>query len=83
MSPFLPTSAVVWAEWGPLPMPLERAGARHAYLLAARRAARIVAVSAGTERSLRGAGIAEGKLTVIPNIVDGERIAFDAAALLR
>jgi glycosyltransferase involved in cell wall biosynthesis len=83
MSALLPrrlTGAVVWAEWGRLPVPLTRGPARLFYLAAARRAKLIVAVSESTRESLIEAGVPAAKVIVINNIVDGEEVAFDALA---
>ena len=46
---------VVWAEWGPVPFEFRRGLPRLLYRLAARRAARIAAISAGTKQLDRGA----------------------------
>jgi glycosyltransferase involved in cell wall biosynthesis len=83
MSALLPrrlTGAIVWAEWGPLPTPLTHGPARRLYAAAARRATLIVAVSQSTRASLVKAGVPAGKVVVINNIVDGEEVAFNAAA---
>ena len=73
-------AALVWAEWGPLPEEFGHAPASWLYRLAARRAAAIVAVSEGTSRSLVAAGIRPDKITVIPNALDPDEIAFDPHA---
>jgi glycosyltransferase involved in cell wall biosynthesis len=83
MSALLPrrlTGAVVWAEWGRLPVPLAHGAARLLYLAAARRAKLIVAVSESTRRSLVEAGVPAAKVIVINNIVDGGEVAYDALA---
>ncbi|MGD0454116.1 MAG: glycosyltransferase family 4 protein [Solirubrobacteraceae bacterium] len=83
MSALLPrrlTGAIVWAEWGPLPRPLTHGPARLLYLAAARRAKLIAAVSQSTRESLIDVGVPPEKVVVINNIVDGDEIAFDAAA---
>jgi glycosyltransferase involved in cell wall biosynthesis len=69
-------ATLVWAEWGPVPYPLRRGVARWAYVVAARRAALIMAVSQGTKTSVREVGVPEGKITVVPNVVDVESIRF-------
>ena len=71
---------VVWAEWGRLPGPLTRGLGRRAYLLAARRAHLIVAVSESTRRSLLAIGVPPAKVRVIHNIVDGAEVLFDPQA---
>jgi glycosyltransferase involved in cell wall biosynthesis len=83
MSALLPrrlTGAVVWAEWGRLPVPLTHVPARLLYLAAAKRASLIVAVSESTRRSLIEAGVPAAKVIVINNIVDGAEVAYDARA---
>jgi glycosyltransferase involved in cell wall biosynthesis len=83
MSALLPrrlTGAVVWAEWGRLPLPLTHGPARLFYLAAARRAKLIVAVSESTRASLIEVGVPAAKVIVINNIVDGSEVAFDAVA---
>ena len=83
MSALLPrrlTGAVVWAEWGRLPVPLTHGPARLLYLAAAKRAKLIVAVSESTRRSLVDAGVPAAKVIVINNIVDGGEVAYDALA---
>jgi glycosyltransferase involved in cell wall biosynthesis len=70
-------AAVVWAEWGPLPREFRDPPARWLYRLAARRTAAIVAVSEGTARSLVEAGIPREKITIVPNALDPDEIAFD------
>jgi glycosyltransferase involved in cell wall biosynthesis len=83
MSAFLPrrlTGAVVWAEWGRLPVPLTHGPARLIYLAAASRARLIVAVSESTRESLIEAGVPARKVIVVNNIVDGAEVAFDGAA---
>ncbi|MCW3063450.1 MAG: glgA3 [Solirubrobacterales bacterium] len=73
-------AVIVWAEWGPLPREFARGPARWAYRLAARRAEAIVAVSEGTARSLVAAGVPSAKITVVPNALDPDEIAFDPRA---
>jgi glycosyltransferase involved in cell wall biosynthesis len=83
MSALLPrrlTGAVVWAEWGRLPLPFGHGLARLFYLAAARRTKLIVAVSESTRESLIETGVPPAKVVVINNIVDGDEVAFDAAA---
>jgi glycosyltransferase involved in cell wall biosynthesis len=71
------TGEIVWAEWGPVPVPMRRGLARWLYALASRRAKYIVAVSEGTRRSVAATGVPAAKLKVIPNLVDVERVSFD------
>jgi glycosyltransferase involved in cell wall biosynthesis len=73
-------SAVVWAEWGPLPVSLRTGLAKRAYVAASRAADLILAESGGSARSLAEAGVAAGKIVVIPNILDDHGLAFDPIA---
>lgn len=74
---------VVWAEWGPVPFEFRRGLPRLLYVLAARRAARIAAISEGTRRSIEEVGVPGSKVDVIPNAIDVDRIRFDAEARAR
>jgi glycosyltransferase involved in cell wall biosynthesis len=73
-------ATIVWAEWGPVPLPLRRGIPRLFYLWAARRAALVMAVSEGTRRSVAdvlGAGGGDGgKLVVVPNVLRTEDIRY-------
>ncbi len=75
--------ALVWAEWGPVPYPLRRGLPRAAFLAAARRADAIMAISAGTKRSLEEVGVPAAKVSVVPNTVDTDGIRFSAAGRSR
>jgi glycosyltransferase involved in cell wall biosynthesis len=70
-------ATTVWAEWGPVPLPLRRGMPRLAYVLAARRAALVMAVSEGTRRSVAEvAGGACRTLVVVPNVLRTEEIRY-------
>ncbi len=71
------TGKIVWAEWGPVPLPMRRGVARWLYTLAARRAGQIIAVSEGTRRTVVATGVPAAKVTVVPNLVDVDNVAFD------
>ncbi len=73
-------SVCVWAEWGPLPRQLRSSPANAIFRLAARRSARILAVSEGTRESLVAAGVEAGKVAVLPNAVNAEEHRFDDQA---
>jgi glycosyltransferase involved in cell wall biosynthesis len=73
------TGEIVWAEWGPVPPPMRHGTPRRLYALAARRVSRIIAVSEGTRRTVVATGIPAEKLTVVPNLVDVDNVAFDPA----
>lgn len=84
MTPFLPATAgrIVWAEWGPLPVPMRRPPARGIYAAAAARAAHIIAVSDATRSSLVTAGVPASQISVLPPVVAAD-VTFDAAARAR
>jgi glycosyltransferase involved in cell wall biosynthesis len=67
---------LVWAEWGPVPFPLRRGIARRIYLLAARRAAVILAISAGTKRSLVEVGVPAEKIHVARNVFRTDDVGY-------
>ena len=71
---------VVWAEWGPVPFEFRRGLPRRLYRLAARRAARIAAISAGTKRSIEELGVPGDKIEIVPNAMDVAEIHFDPEA---
>lgn len=72
-------STLVWAEWGPVPYPLRRGLPRQAYVHASRRARFVMAVSAGTKRSVAEVGVEDDKIVVVPNAVDVDGIRFSPA----
>ncbi len=74
------TGRIVWAEWGPVPKPMRRGLGRVCYMLAARRAARVLAISEGTRRTVIAAGVDAGKVEVVPNLIDMDAVAFDPAS---
>ncbi len=67
---------VVWAEWGPVPFPLRRGLPRSAYLAAARGAALVMAVSAGTRSSVLDVGVEPEKVVVVPNVLRTDDIQY-------
>lgn len=73
---------LVWAEWGPLPLPMRRPPARQLYQLAARGADHVLAVSDPTKASLVEAGLAPDSVSVLPPVVTAG-LAFDPAARAR
>jgi glycosyltransferase involved in cell wall biosynthesis len=84
MTALLPAAAgrIVWAEWGPLPMPMRRPPARSLYAAAAARAAHVIAVSDATRDSLVRAGVPASRVSVLPPVVAAD-VSFDAAARAR
>ncbi len=73
------TGEIVWAEWGPVPVPMRRWPARMLYALAAQRASQILAVSEGTRQTVIAMGVPADKVKVVPNLVDVNSVAFDRA----
>ena len=70
------TGTLAWAEWGPVPFPLRQGLPNLLYLLAARRAATVMAISAGTRESVCDVGVPLSKVLVIPNAMRTEEIRF-------
>ncbi len=71
------TGLIVWAEWGPVPLPLRHGPARAAYTLAARRARRILAVSKGTADTVVDTGVPPEKVLVLPDLVNLHQVVSD------
>ena len=71
------TGRVVWAEWGPVPLPLRRGLPRWLYAAAGRRASAVLAVSEGTRQTVIDAGVAPEKVTVMPNLIDIDAVSYD------
>ena len=74
---------LVWAEWGPIPGPLRYGLGRSAYLIAARRADLILAVSAGTRDSVCALGVPQRQVHVVPNALPVPASYFSEAGRLR
>jgi glycosyltransferase involved in cell wall biosynthesis len=68
-------ACTVWAEWGPVPLPLRGGLPRRAYLFAASRAALVMAISEGTRRSVADVGVAT-TMVVVPNVMRSDEIRF-------
>ena len=73
------TGRVVWVEWGPVPKQMRCGPGRVAYALAARRARRVLAVSAGTADTVVGAGVPREKVVALPDLVNLHKVEPDAA----
>jgi len=71
-------ATLVWAEWGPVPFPLRKGLPRAAYLDAARPAAVVMAVSAGTRKSVMDVGVPGDKVVVVPNVLRTDDLRFTA-----
>src|SRR4051794_36992720 len=69
---------VVWSEWGPVPYPLRKGLPRRAYLRAAEPVPLVMAVSAGTKRSVTEVGVDPEKVIVVPNVLRTDEIRFSA-----
>lgn len=76
-------ATLVWSEWGPVPFPLRKGLPRRMYLRAARDAAAVMAVSAGTKESVCAVGVPAAKVTVVPNVLRTEEISFTAEGRTR
>jgi glycosyltransferase involved in cell wall biosynthesis len=76
-------ATLVWAEWGPVPFPLRRGLPRWMYLRAARGAATIMAVSAGTRESVCAVGVPPERVEVVPNVLRTDEIAPSAEGRAR
>ncbi len=71
------TRRVVWVEWGPVPKQMRRGLGRFVYALAARRAQRVLAVSAGTADTVVGAGVPREKVVALPDLVNLHKVEPD------
>jgi glycosyltransferase involved in cell wall biosynthesis len=69
-------AALTWAEWGPVPYELRRGLPRSLFLRAAREAAVVLAVSAGTKESLEKVGVRPDRIHVVPNAMRTDEIHF-------
>jgi len=81
LTPTLPARLrprVAWAEWGPVPRQLGRAPGRRLYAGASRGVATVLAISAGTRRSVVGAGVDPAKVAVLPNALRTGELGFSA-----
>ncbi len=71
------TRRVVWVEWGPVPKQMRRGPGRFVYALAARRAQRVLAVSAGTADTVVEAGVPREKVMALPDLVNLHEVEPD------
>jgi glycosyltransferase involved in cell wall biosynthesis len=76
-------ATLVWAEWGPVPFPLRRGVPRRLFVGAARRAAAIMAVSAGTKASVCDVGVPEDAVEVVPNVLRTDEVVYTAEGRAR
>lgn len=70
------TRTLVWSEWGKVPFQFHRGLPKAIYLVAARRASLVMAVSAGTRESVCEVGVPESKVHVVPNVMRTDTIRF-------
>ncbi|HEX5853100.1 MAG TPA: glycosyltransferase family 4 protein, partial [Solirubrobacteraceae bacterium] len=75
-------ATTVWAEWGPVPLPLRKGVPRLAYLAASRRTPLVLAISEGTRKSVAGVGVAQ-KMVVMPNVMRTDEIRYTEAGRAR
>jgi glycosyltransferase involved in cell wall biosynthesis len=68
-------ATTIWAEWGPVPIPLRSGIPRLAYLAASRRTPLVMAISEGTRKSVAGVGVAQ-KMVVVPNVMRTDEIRY-------
>jgi glycosyltransferase involved in cell wall biosynthesis len=73
-------AATAWAEWGPLPEPLQHGLPRALYRRAARSVRVILAVSGNTRDSIAAVGIDPERICVTPSAIDVAKVAFDPVA---
>ncbi len=76
-------AALLWAEWGPVPVQMRRGPARRLYLAATARAHSVMAISAGTQRSLSDVGVPDHKIEVVPNVMRTDALTFTAVGRAR
>jgi glycosyltransferase involved in cell wall biosynthesis len=86
LAPGLPEALrpqIAWCEWGPVPRQMRRGPGRWAYARAARGAGPVMAISAGTARSVLDAGVERSKVAVLPNAMRTEEIRFSEEGRVR
>jgi glycosyltransferase involved in cell wall biosynthesis len=71
-------AALVWAEWGPVPVQMRKGIGRLVYRDAATKAKRIMAISHGTKESVAAMGVDSSKVEVVPNVMRGAELGFTA-----
>jgi glycosyltransferase involved in cell wall biosynthesis len=69
-------AALVWAEWGPVPVQMRKGPGRLINKDAANKAKRIMAISQGTKDSVAAMGIDPAKIEVVPNVMRGAELGF-------
>jgi len=79
LTPGLPAELrprLTWAEWGPVPRQLGRRPGSRLYSRAARDVGAVLAISAGTRRSVIDAGVDPAKVFVLPNALRTGELGF-------
>jgi glycosyltransferase involved in cell wall biosynthesis len=69
-------AALVWAEWGPVPVQMRKGIGRVIYRDAAKGVKRIMAISQGTKDSVAEMGVDASKVEVVPNVMRGSELGF-------
>jgi glycosyltransferase involved in cell wall biosynthesis len=69
-------AATVWSEWGPVPVQMRKGPGAWLYRDAAKKAGRIMAISAGTKESVIDMGVDPAKVEVVPNVMRGDELAY-------
>lgn len=69
-------AALVWTEWGPVPVQMRKGPGAVLYRDAAKKAGKILAISAGTKESVVGMGVDPAKVVVVPNVMRGDELAY-------
>jgi len=75
--------ALVWAEWGPVPVQMRKGPGAMLYRDASRRVGRVMAISQGTRESVVGMGVDPAKVEVVPNVMRGDELRFTAEGRAR
>ncbi|HEX4669361.1 MAG TPA: glycosyltransferase family 4 protein [Solirubrobacterales bacterium] len=74
---------IAWAEWGPVPRQMRRGLGRRMYVSASRGVRPVMAISAGTGRSLVQIGVDPATVAVVPNAIRTDEVRFSAEGRAR
>jgi glycosyltransferase involved in cell wall biosynthesis len=69
-------ATTVWSEWGPVPVQMRKGPGAWLYRDAAKKAGKIMAISAGTKDSVVEMGVDPAKVVVMPNVMRGDELAY-------
>ncbi|HEX6459539.1 MAG TPA: glycosyltransferase family 4 protein [Thermoleophilaceae bacterium] len=75
--------ALVWAEWGPVPVQMRNGPGAWLYRDAARHADYVMAISQGTVDSVVSMGVDPHKVEFVPNVMRGHDLRFTAEGRAR